>query len=89
MDSKKGVALLLGMPHDEEDSGEGPSDDDKQKAAEDTFRELGEAFKGGDLAGGVEAFKRLCQLTEEDEGDEDTATDGDQGTGQGTNLRGH
>ena len=65
MDSKKGVALLLGMPHDsEEDSGEGPSDDDKQKAAEDTFRELGEAFKGGDLAGGVDAFKRLCQLTE-------------------------
>ena len=73
MKPKKGLAILMGMPHDGEDDGEdgeGPSSDDKQKAAEDTFRALGEAFKAGDLAKGVEEFKTLCRLTEED-GDEE------------------
>ena len=74
MNPKKGVALLMGLPHDEHDDeadSDGPSSEDKQKAAEDTARGLGEAFKAGDTAKIVEEFKRLCQLTEEDEGDDE------------------
>jgi hypothetical protein len=76
MKPKKGLAILMGMPHDGDDeppeSGEGPSDGDKQKAAEDTARALGEAFKSGDTAKIVEEFKTLVQLVhEDDDGDEE------------------
>ena len=76
MKPKKGLAILTGMPHDGDDeapeSGEGPSDGDKQKAAEDTARALGEAFKAGDTAKIVEEFKTLCRLTEDDGEDEES-----------------
>ncbi len=77
MKPKKGLAILMGMPHDGADdeapeSGEGPSDGDKQKAAEDTARALGEAFKSGDTAKIVEEFRTLCRLTEEDGEDEES-----------------
>jgi hypothetical protein len=79
MKPKKGVAILMGMPHDGDDeppeSGEGPSEGDKQKAAEDTARALGEAFRSGDTAKIVEEFKTLCRLTEEG-GDEEPAEGG-------------
>jgi hypothetical protein len=81
MKPKKGLAILMGMPHDGDDeespeSGEGPSDDDKQKAAEDTAMALDEAFKSGDPKRIVEEFKTLCQLVGKDDEEDEEPEEG-------------